>query len=152
MNWNWGEGGCRNEDGRVRERVERWRVHSMAFINDLNLMISYVYGLCMGLWAGSIYGNGLISALFSNQPLFPLWEHHVIPALAFGSSSCFSWMKHLHSFTLLVRLHQVNWTLFVVLFELRIYWVDLSLNLIQAALNYDGKPHYMYTLYVVFID
>jgi len=24
------------------------------------------------------------SALFLNQPLFPLWEHHVIPALAFG--------------------------------------------------------------------
>ena len=43
-----------------------------------------IVGFCMGLWAGRIHGNGLISALFSNQPLFPLWEHHVIPALAFG--------------------------------------------------------------------
>jgi hypothetical protein len=72
------------------------------------MLISYVWvGMGLDLW-----GYGLQewadSALFTISICILYGMHYVVPARRLASSSCFSWMKRLHSHTQLVRLQQVN--------------------------------------------
>ena len=57
--------------------------------------------LCMG-WMG--YKNGLIPHSLQLAPVYSGRD----PTQRLASSSCFSWMKRLHSHTQLVSLQQIN--------------------------------------------
>jgi hypothetical protein len=70
----------------------------------ISYVLVFVWVLVWVLWAGSM--EWADSALFSNQPLFPLGSCDSSSGV--WPSSCFSWMKRLHSHTQLVRLQQVN--------------------------------------------
>ncbi|KAJ5190005.1 hypothetical protein N7472_009019 [Penicillium cf. griseofulvum] len=95
------QGGCREEDREGRVRVSWGLANGGCTLWQSLYVISYVYGLQE--WADS-------TLFMINIYLYTLWEtlYCVIPTRHLASSSCFRWMKRLHSHTHLVRLQQVN--------------------------------------------
>ncbi|KAJ5210622.1 hypothetical protein N7491_010428 [Penicillium cf. griseofulvum] len=80
-------GGCRDRERRVRLREGEMREGD-------------------GRWEMEDGECTLWQSLYISY--YTLWEHYVVPTWRLASSSCFSWMKRLHSHTQLVRLQQVN--------------------------------------------